>query len=319
MLSKKRLEELDLKILSISKSMLAGAPVNLAKIINKYTKHKVTTVLLKPFTSPHLKNLSWSYNYITPTQKDLIELAKDSDLLLYNQRSFDLPVSTPSCILYHAQPNGYRPMVTNSELNGKKLVVAQYQTRYYTDALPVPNLIDIFRDDLVGEEKKIHFPINVYMGVASESKRGWGYKGSDIVKTEMEKVKIEFPGVCNFNFLQGRPIDEVYKVKKTADISIDDIASGSYHISSIEGLSFGSVSINNIDKQCLQNIYDISGATNNPFERASCDSFRRVIRKLIKDPSYIEEKKYNSRKWVEKFWNPIELVQKYISFFERLI
>ena len=73
------------KILHLCPSALAGAPVHLSKIINKYTLCKSKTILKREFSSKGLNQLRWDYDLVNPSNVALKETMDWADLIHYHR------------------------------------------------------------------------------------------------------------------------------------------------------------------------------------------------------------------------------------------
>ncbi|MEN0007082.1 MAG: hypothetical protein AAF798_23230, partial [Bacteroidota bacterium] len=130
------------KVLHLCPSALAGAPVHLTKITNKYTAYEAKSVLRKPFSNSAIKNLHWDYDVVSPSKSQLKELIEWADILHYHRAVYPYQVPhKPSFIQFHSPAKNYVPHQSLSTFNGRKLVIAQHQPTIYTDARIVPNLI----------------------------------------------------------------------------------------------------------------------------------------------------------------------------------
>jgi len=305
-----------MKILVLANTALAGSPACLAKCISKYTEHTATSVLGRLFTNPALQDLSWPYNFVTNDTLFIEELARRSDVVLHNQRERPISVDVPQFMLYHAEPKGHIPYESQAKFNGKKMVVAQYQARFYTDAVPVPNIIDIWDPDFMPAKRHTD-TVTIFMGVASETNTGWGRKGSKEIQIMFDQLIKMYGQKVTPIFMQGRPMDEVCKVKRLADIVIDECVTGSYHRSSLEGLSYGAVTFNNIDVECENILKRVTGSDILPFKKANMRNLLGELIQYIENRDLLEAEQVKARQWAETYWDPKVQVNNYLDFILR--
>ena len=306
-----------MKILHLTITQLAGAPLNLSNIINKYTEHESRVILKDFFRSRTVKDLRWDYPLVRLPEKEVRRQVAWADVVLLHQRPWRFPIHKPHGIMYHAQPGAYRPGRTHAQLNGKKLVIAQYHARFYRDAEVVPNMIDIWAPEYQPAPKKKN-RIVIFMGVASETRTGWGNKNSEGVRKVFRKIEAKYPSQVEIRFLKGRPMKEVFEAKREADIVVDECQTGSYHLSSLEGCSYQAAVLNNIDTDCVQAIEKVTGQSTHPFLKTDMEGLYNRLEHLVTHPEELRTLQKNSRAWIEKHWDPRDKVQQFIRFFEKL-
>jgi hypothetical protein len=124
-------------------------------------------------------------------------------------------------------------------------------------------------------------------------------------------------GVIDYQLICKAPFDDVMIKKKQADIGIDEVSTGSYHLSSLEYLSLGVGCFANIDPLTEKAIKDVTGAERIPWIRANKDSFERTLRNILKDQSW-PEIGAASRTWMEEYWNPQMLCSHYLKMYNSL-
>jgi hypothetical protein len=300
---------------------MAGAPSNLSSIINKYTEHKSCCICERTFPNKDLNKLYWNYDYIHPTDNILQEKIEWSDIIHFHNKPTFRNIKTyhkKTCLQFHSQPEHhgtYIPYQTYKEFNNKKLVVGNYQTRYYTDAIIVPNMIDIW-DELYTPEIKDKDTISIIFSYAWEQINSWSDKGSRFIIPILEKLQKEFSNVKTY-CITNTPFNELMKIKKTCDIVIDDIITGAAHLSSFEGLSVGSVVFNNIDIYTKQTISSLS-SPDIPFIKSSPSTLYNYLQCCCRDIQHCKQNGINNREWIEKHFDPKKLVDYYIKFYNTL-
>ena len=106
-------------------------------------------------------------------------------------------------------------------------------------------------------------------------------------------------------------------LKQGADIGIDEIVTGSYHMSSLEYLGLGVACFANLDEQTEKVVKDLTGATELPWIKANKITFEETLRKLVVEKSW-PELGMRSRGWMETYWNPKALVSHYNEVYSDL-
>ena len=99
-----------LTVVQYANSPLAGAPVHLSTIINKYTASTSTSVLRKGFGKRgKWSNLAWDYDKVAPAGYDAQQLAKQADVVHFHGRPYDVDVrKKPTVLQFHSPPHGYQ-------------------------------------------------------------------------------------------------------------------------------------------------------------------------------------------------------------------
>jgi hypothetical protein len=304
-------ELLPLRIVHLTQTPLAGAPTHLSGVLNKYTRHRSTSVLRREFSpSSDCGNLRWAYDHVNPTAEALRGLVADADVVHLHQRPDPVVAETPALLQFHAEPGGYRPEQTHAAFNDRKLVIAQYHPRFYTDARIVPNLIDIW-DDAFRPGDKPSDRVKIFFSWATERKGGWGDKGSGETREILERIKARFGDRVETVVMHNRPYRECLEAKRTAHICIDECVTGSYHLQSLEGCSVGAATFNAIDDQTVAFLREVTGTSGHPFIKTSLARLFDDLCHYIEHPDELAQRGKAAREWMEQHWNPRVLVRRF--------
>lgn len=308
-----------LNILHLCPSALAGAPVHLSHIINKYTLCESKTILKKNFSGKKLNKLNWDYDIINPSSQQLKEAINWADVIHYHRNIYPYWVSNkPALIQFHSPHSNYQTRKTFAQLNNRKLVVAQHQALIYKDALIIPNMIDIW-NPIYQVEKKPDKKIKIFYSWASERTGGWGDKGSRPTIAILEKIKAKYGNKVEICILNNVPYEQCMAEKRTAHICIDECVTGSYHLQSLEGCASGALTFNNLNPQILSFIQQVSQQQTHPFVLTNLKQLFDKLCFYIEHPKALEEIGTNARQWMERHWNPQKLVYQYIQAYFNLV
>lgn len=136
-------------------------------------------------------------------------------------------------------------------------------------------------------------------------------KGTPAIIDAVEKVKkvkdIEFV------LLENMPREEVIKIKATCHIAIDQVGNRGgtgYGINSLETLSMGLPTIT--DMNCGMD----SWLAENPFVVAGEENLAEKIIELIENESLINQKRMESRKWVDKYHSYQSVFNKLTEYYK---
>lgn len=309
---------LRMKVLHLCSSSLAGAPSHLSKILNKYSPFESKSLLKADFTNKNINNLKWDYDVKSPASSQLKALCEWADLVHFHGKEYPLPFEVGINVLqYHSPPRGYQARNTHAKFNGRKMVIAQYHPRFYTDAYIVPNLIDIWDAMYLPAEKSAEI-IKIFYSWATEKKGGWSDKGSAETIKILKQVKKKYGDKVEIVVMNNQPYDKCMAEKRTAHICIDECVTGSYHLQSLEGCSIGAVTFNNIDQQTISFIKTVTGQATHPFEKANLKELFNKLVAFIDDREQLFQRGIASRNWMERHWNPAKLVYRYIRAYQQV-
>ena len=315
------MEVMGLDITHFANSSLAGAPVHLSQCFNKYSSCiRSKTVLRSEFRAgTSLSNLKWSYDEVSPGKETLHATVASSDIIHYHQKPYGVDAQgRPGLIQYHAQPGTYRPNVTDKAFEGRKLVIAQYHPRFYTDAYIVPNMIDIWAEQHLPGVKS-RDKVKIFYSWASEVKGGWGDKGSNRTIAILKAIEGQYKDKVEVVIFNNQPYDKCLQEKQNAHICIDECVTGSYHLQSLEGCSAGAVTFNNIDVITENFLESVTGKKGHPFVKTNLDELQCKLSEYIDDIERLIKEGLAARQWMEENWDPRILVKRFEQSYFNLI
>ena len=137
------------------------------------------------------------------------------------------------------------------------------------------------------------------------------YKGSDDIIEICSDLDKD--GLIDFILIEGKKQEEVRKIKQSCDIYIDQIhnrGGWGYGMSSIESLSMGLVCLTELVKEYQNFIPD------HPFVNVNRKNLKEKILDLTKKNKLLVNKKIESREWVVKYHDILNVTQSLYSFYE---
>ncbi len=311
-----------MKILHLSDTSLSGSPYRLSQLYNKHSKHES-------------RQICWQriiFNRVFPA--DMVGQSMSNDELYYwvhewadvihyhnrykRQNIFKLiPVPQKKGVIQIHSPREEEGHQEELESGLPLAIIAQYHVRQWPElSYIVPNVVDIddplhkpIKKPTVGTIPRINY------SPSSPNGRGWNNKSYDVVVPVLKQL--ERTGKVYFDRIIGATHEDCMLYKQSANIGIDEISTGSYHMASLEFLSQGVCCVGHIDEQCEKVIKDLTGCSELPWFQSSEKTFKSDIEGLIKSREY-EQIGLNSRKWMEKYWNQKKLCSKYTKMYEDL-
>lgn len=195
----------------------------------------------------------------------------------------------------------------------KKLVIAQYQARLFPECEVVPNVVPINDPD--------HKPVDTNKGIPricyspSNSKlKGWNNKGKDVVLEAVKKMQSPH----EFIIIEETPFLECLRIKQQCDICIDEVMTGSYHMSSLEALSQGLAVINGIDAECEEALDKWTNAgKEHPMVKASPENLTNALDELCSNEVKLLNQRKYSRKFMEKYWSTNKIIKKFTEVYTK--
>jgi len=228
------------------------------------------------------------------------------------------PPDTPSVIQMHS-PRESENFKEELASGIPIAVVAQYQVRQWDELrYIVPNVVDI-RDPLYISDRPPYMttlsPVVSY-APSNTNSRGWDDKSYGSVNPVLKRMRLK--GEIYYDLIQQKPFLDTMALKHRADIGIDEIVSGSYHLSALEYLALGVPCFCNVDDKTEKVLKDLTGCTTMPFLKANKYSFERELRRIIKGQLWCVLG-LDARDWMAKYWNPEVLCEHYLKMYHSLV
>lgn len=314
-----------LNVLHLSDTTLSGSPVRISKLLNKYsTTCRSRHLVWQPIIGTRVFETDLVSSRMT--REELLDKIEWADIIHYHNRYARqeifkfleiAPPNKPSVIQIHSprQSENFSDEV-NSGI--PLAVVAQYHPRQWPEAsFIVPNVVDILDPAYMPIEKPQveRLPIVSY-APSNTNQRGWDDKGYSLVAPTLKRLKIS--GRIYYQLIVDTPHEMTLKLKQSADIGIDEIATGSYHLSSLEYMSMGVPCFANLDGYTKQVVRDLTGCDELPWVAASKDNFLPNLHFLLENKSW-QEYGAKARQWMETYWNPSILVGNYEEMYRELL
>ena len=325
-------------VLHLSKTTLAGVPRRIASLINKYSDIKARSAtairthikfpedIIIPYTQVEdcLPNIEY-------TEELDAEIKKADIIHIHNLPPFapkspgwGAIKSKPIIQQFHSPPawcESFYKQVKGKVKVSKHLVIAQYQAVHLkipVELVVVRNVIDINDDLLKPIIEKHKIPIVTYCpsNQRSKDKVAWAYKSGREVKPVMQQLSKR--GKCRYIFISGVPFEQCLSRRQNANIHIDEVSSGSYHLASLEALSQGTLPVANIATWMEKLIKEVTGCTVIPWQKATESTIKGVMVKLVSDQDRLLPRQKACREWMENYWNPQLVLNDYLSVYKEI-
>ena len=326
-----------MKILHFSKTPLAGSPIRICKALSLVDGVSARFVALN---EEGYGKHSFEHDLIWQRDKEkVLKLTEEADVLhLHNYINLDTKEFSP--INFSDYWKNGKAMVRQfhstdqliSRMSGEtpkeiqscpipKLVISQYPERFYPTAKLVPNIVfDNSQNDTheKRDNKKIRICYSPSNFRPSRSTR-WDTKGYPETIKLLKRIKKHAKQ-------QGTPVDidiieqvshaECLRRKALADIAIDDLVTGSYHMSTLESLIQGSAVLTFTDQRVLRAAGEVAGKADFPALNVRMEEAEHIILELIKQPELVRQIGEESRQWMLDHWSPQKMAGVFIQHYE---
>jgi len=330
-----------MRILHIARSNLAGAPYHISSFLNKYSNFENKCLAsLKNENAEYDIAWRWKDKRIQEDIKQFRKLLDWCDILhIHNQpplmngsRGWEMldNFKKPIVMQVHSEPNKVESIYNNLCQHftiSALLVIAQYHAvhMFTENFFPVRNAIDIYDEYLMPTQNNndlLHITYSPSNKVSLERlqskwKSTWAYKSYPEVMntlTDLEKKEI-----ITYEVFDNVPFRQSLLRRQKGDIHIDDIYTGSYHKSSLEGLSQGKVVFANIKDWMFNFLKDFLHCEFIPWVVTDKESLESNIQLFNDNRKLLKEKKSESRSWMVEYWNPQLIVNDYYNIYKELV
>jgi len=290
-----------MRVAIYSRTPMAGAPWELYKALRRYTDLDVA--LVNDFVRyadgrvfPHHLLLS-SQNGTARAAMERAEVWHVNNYL--TQRIRRLRHSQRVLAQFHSLPR----------LGNWRDLMRWADTSYTIDqpgqlteyAMPgLPNIVD--PDELIPQRR----PTRIAIAFAPTNRMPPGRpdsKGYHQVKAVLGRVATK--RAVDIIWIEGRPYEENLKMKARAHILIDDVVTGNWHRTALEGASLA----------CAV----VSSSRRSPFVYATLSTLEERLLWLIDNPAAMRDYQERARLWMLQERHPIELTKKYVAAYRRVL
>lgn len=324
-----------MNIVHFSTTALAGMPLRLVQGLKKHTQHTVHLIDLKD--DYQRGNFYFGYDVAFNMQKEeAIELTNSADIIhFHNYLDLDSKQFAPIDFRalaekgtrfirqFHSTPAlvAQKIGITVQELLHQdipSLVIAQYPERYYPNARVVPNFVPQ-DDDLYQPLKNENHKWDIFY--SSTQKCGafearWDTKG--MPETEKMLANLAKRTGCSIKTASFAPFAEVMKYKRQSRIVLDDLTTGSYHLTGLEGLAMGKPVLSRMDQRTSTLMQYFSGTLEIPHINTCFEDAETILEYLLENQDTSEEIGAHGRSWLQKYWSDKKMVGYYEKVYQDL-
>ena len=321
-------------ICQISRTPLVGAPANITRAINSYSDWSAELYIeenYKGVRESYFNAEARSVDFSDDLSKSALirSLEKADVILIHNDISIEMSEmiqiysnDTPLLYLTHS-PQREGPLFCDVENSlglkfAKKLCCAQYHWGIYPEYTPVPLIVNYVPSlNLYEPGEKIRI---LYLPSHRNSSGRWNSKTSDLFLEEVSKIQ-RYPIIELIAPDNPLKPNDLYALRQTCHITIDEVITGTFHTISLEGLCAGNIVINASTR--VSNLaLEITTKNKNdkvPFLYCDEEQVYNLLVEMIQDPLLIRNRQKESYDYYCKNLQPKDLIKNYINVFDEVI
>lgn len=248
-----------MKILHLSNTPLSNSPQNLVTIqraagheaeLLLAQAHNTNNVLVGGQLWPRLQADQITYLFEKAAVIHMHNFSWRQEIFAKHPHLIDICKKKRCLIQYHSprrSRENFEDTLTDPFFKKRKAVIAQYHVREYPEAeYVVPNVLPIYDPIHTPIKNKPHLPLPIVSYAASNTNlKGWDDKGFDFTTDAIRSL--ERRHLAQGEIITGLPHKETLERKRWADVGIEEVATGSYHMSFLEYMSVGAATVCNLD------------------------------------------------------------------------
>lgn len=329
----------------VSYTPLAGAPIRIVNALNKWTDIKARLINLNPNIYGDRvfeEDLIWEKD-----REEALRLIANANIICFHHwmklddNGFKinfLNTAKKNC-KFIRQFHSNLDTITGGDKNLKeiilnenipifyphyperifqKIIIPYCPERSILNAKIVPNIIPINDENYKPQHKTENDKPTIFYSYTFNNEgfsSRWDTKGYPKVSLLLE----QFKDSANIKKITNIPFFECLRIKRNSDIVIDDIITGSYHLTSLEALSQGKPTLAYLDNRTQYILRELTGASELPFVNVKMEESKYVLEELCRDKKLREQIGDYSRKWMEKYYNDKDLVKIYKKVYEDIL
>ncbi len=145
----------------------------------------------------------------------------------------------------------------------------------------------------------------------------WDTKGAPETRFLLEAMCRE--GGMPFHFVAGRTLQESLEAKRKSAIVVDDLVTGSYHLTALEGLSAGKAVVCWLDERTQRVLAEAAGTNEIPFINVHLSGAAPVLRRLLAQGGEAHAVGAEARRWFESNWSEACIAAHYDRMYHELM
>ena len=327
------------KVVHVALTPLAGSPIRIVNALNKHTGFDARLITLdsaiyggRIFEG----DLDWN-----KSRDECLELIASAEILHFHHYFnlsnnpfsvdfYDVAENASFVRQFHSVPltmaKGDQSLaneIVNSEI--PQLVVSQHQERYFPNAKIVPSIIPQTAPEYLPCSNK---SVQLKVGYAPSTLNScwndkydytrWDTKGS-VETIAMVTDALRLSKMGSLELITNAPHYQCLLLKRECHVGIDEMVTGSFHLSSLEFLSQGVPCMAYLDNRTMETLKTLTGSDKLPWVNVMLENSGDVLVELLNDESLREELGRLSRRWIEEYYREEDLINYYSKSYDDLL
>ena len=306
-------------ILHLSKSPLVNAPGNLSKAFNEllnseskwFYEQNYPKPIFTPYGSRQVFEEKWLDEELNLANHVIVHnfLSDQNEQVIRNSLSkayFYRHIHSPQ----REGPIFLRQLETRNRDRMKCSVLCQYQQTIWPEFRALPNIVNL---------TPCHLPQTEFRGIISSPthQRGGRYNAK-VTRQYSEQInafKRNF-GHLYYEF-SDLPLEVLHNMRSGFSVLIDEVVTGGFHLTSIEGLCSGNIVINGAKDYVINSFMSCLDITSRPpFIRSSPATIQDDLTNIALNYTQYEHLRMESKFYFEKFLSPHRLIKHWADHLE---
>lgn len=320
-----------MKVVHLALTPLAGAPIRLVRALNRHTTVQARLVNANPAaygTRVFDEDIDWRTQRAEALDAiagaDLVHCHHWMDL---RRNPFGVDLSRRRVLRhFHSEPGfvAHHARITPQTIlddERPQLVVGQFHERLYPGARPVPNLLDFERIDEAERAvaaapqadamPRVAFQPTTDTPAAADR---WNTKGAPETRRLLGALAARHG--FEADIATDLPHGEALQRKRRAAVVIDEMVTGSFHLSGLEALALGRPTFGWLDARMTAVLAAFTGSDSLPWINLPLHQLEEPLLVFLESRDLRDAVGEQSRRWMRLHWDTARLVQAYVRAYE---
>ena len=290
-----------MKLTIFSRTPLAAAPWELYRALKKYT---LLDVSLINGTARYNDGRTFPFHLLlTSPNGNAMRVLQESDLWhVHNYLTPQLIVvkrNQKVIAQFHSLPRlgNWQALMSFADVS---YTIRQPNQEKEYKLKGLPNIVD--PDEYRPVRRKT--PVKIAFAPSTRLAIGHpGSKGYNEVKLVLDNIARKRD--VKIVWIERKSYIENLEMKQQSHILIDDVITGNWHRTSLEGMCFGCAVLNKVSKS--------------PFVYATVNTLEERLLWLVDNPEILNEFQERSRLWVLQHWHAMDQVKEYVKAYKEVL
>lgn len=321
-----------MKVVHLALTPLAGAPIRLVRALNRHTPIRARLVNANPAA---YGARVFDEDIDLRTERDAaLDAIEQADLVHCHhwidlkRNPFGVDLSRRKVLRhFHSEPDfvarhaGIEAAAVVAD-ERPQLVVAQFHERLYPRARPVPNLLDFNRIDdteravAADADRPSMRLVAFHPTTEAAAAERWNTKGAPETRRLLEALAARHG--FSLDFASDLPHAEALQRKRRAAIVIDEMVTGSFHLSGLEALALGRPTFGYLDARMVAVLGALTGSDSLPWINLPLHLVDEPLLIFLDSTELRDAVGAHARRWMHQHWDTARRVQDYVRAYEEV-